>query len=187
METLTTLWLPILVSAVFVFIVSSVIHMALPVHKKDFQKLAREDELLASMRLLGVEPGQYMFPCPTSMKDMSSPDMLKKYAQGPVGQLTVRPNGTPAIGKSLVQWFAYSIVIALFAGYVGTLALAPGADSMQVFRVTGTVAVLGYAFSNVSDSIWKGASWITTAKYVLDGVAYGLVTGAAFAWLWPAA
>jgi hypothetical protein len=55
--------------------------------------------------------------------------------------------------------------------------------------LTGTVAVLGYAVTSISNSIWKGQAWTTTAKFMLDGVIYGLVTGAVFAWLgsWGAA
>ena len=49
----------------------------------------------------------------------------------------------------------------------------------------GAAAILGYAFSSVDESIWKGLSWNVTAKFVFDGVLYGLATGAAFAWLWP--
>ncbi len=41
MDFLTELWLAILLSAVFVFIVSSVIHMALPVHKNDVRPISR--------------------------------------------------------------------------------------------------------------------------------------------------
>ena len=42
---LTELWLPILVSAVFVFLVSSVIHMAIPIHKNDWSKMPGEEEV----------------------------------------------------------------------------------------------------------------------------------------------
>jgi len=35
-------------------------------------------------------------------------------------------------------------------------------------------------------SIWYRRSWSTTLKATLDGVIYGLLTGGAFGWLWPA-
>lgn len=187
MVSLADLWLPILLSAVFVFVVSSVIHMVLPVHKADYKKLAGEAEVLAAIRAQGIAPGQYMFPCPASMKDMGTPEMQAKFVQGPVGFVTIRPSGVPSIGKSLGQWFVYSIVIGVFVAYVATLALPPSSESMQVFRFTGAVAVLGYALGYVPDSIWKGLSWSITVKFVLDGVAYGLATATAFAWLWPGA
>jgi hypothetical protein len=76
-------------------------------------------------------------------------------------------------------------VIGVFVAYIASLALPRGTDYSVVFRFTGTVAVLGYAFGNVSNSIWKGVPWSSTVKYVVDGVAYGLVTAGAFGWLWP--
>lgn len=187
MVDLSALWLPIVLSAVFVFVASSVIHMATPIHKGDYQRLPAEDPLLASLRQHGLAPGQYMFPCPSSMKDMGSPAMLEKYQKGPVGQLTVRPSGVPGIGKSLVQWFLFTLLIGLCVAYVGSLTLAPGTEALRVFRITGAIALLPYALAGIDNSIWRGIRWSTTAKFVFDGVVYALVTGAAFAWCWPAA
>lgn len=53
--------------------------------------------------------------------------------------------------------------------------------------MTGTVAVLAYAVTYIPDSIWKGLSWGVTAKFMFDGLIYGLVTAGTFGWLWPAA
>jgi hypothetical protein len=186
MVSLTELWLPVLLSAVFVFIASSIIHMALPVHRNDCRRLPGEEKLLLEMRAQGLLPGDYVFPNPGSMKNMGSPEMLAKYSAGPVGFVTVVPSGPPAIGKSLVQWFLFSIGVGVFAAYIAGIGLPRGSDFMTVFRVAGTSAILGYAASQVQDSIWKGRSWNSTLKYVLDGVVYGLGTGAVFAWLWPA-
>jgi hypothetical protein len=185
MVALLDLWLPILLSAVFVFIASSVLHMVIPIHKGDYGQLPNEDELLAAMRDKGVKPGSYMFPFACSMKEMASDEMLAKMNQGPMGFMTVNPNGPPAMGKSLAQWFVFSIVLSVFVAYIGTLALPAGTDYMRVFRVTGTIAVLGYGVSSVPDSIWKGVSWKVTAKFLFDGAVYGLVTAGAFGWLWP--
>ena len=52
-------------------------------------------------------------------------------------------------------------------------------------RVSRLVSCL--RFTSVNDSIWKGVSWCVTSKFMFDGVVYALVTGATFAWLWPAA
>lgn len=187
MVPLLDLWLPILLSAVFVFVVSSVIHMALPIHKSDMKKLPEEDKLLAALRAHGVAPGQYMFPCAGSMKEMGTPEMLAKLKQGPVGHLTVRPSGGFSIGPSLVQWFVLSLAIGASAGYVAGMVLGAGADTTTVFRLTSTAALLGYAFSSLQDSIWKGVPWGVTLKFMLDGLVYALTTGATFAWLWPSA
>ena len=64
MTSLPTLWLPILLSAVFVFVASSLVHMVLQLHKNDYRKLPAEDELLDALRRTNTPPGQYMFPAP---------------------------------------------------------------------------------------------------------------------------
>ena len=140
MISLIDLWLPILLSAVFVFIASSILHLMIPIHKGDYQKLPGEDEVLEQMRAQGVQPGSYMFPCAASMKDVGSPEMIEKCQLGPVGFLTVVPSGPPGMGKNLIQWFLYSVLISLVVAYVALLGLFLGATYATVFRVTGTVA-----------------------------------------------
>ncbi|RKY21456.1 MAG: hypothetical protein DRQ55_04335 [Planctomycetota bacterium] len=185
MVPLAELWLPILLSAVFVFVASSVIHMATPMHKRDFKPLPNEDAVREAMRNAGVAPGAWAFPCPASMQDMGSPEFVQKYTEGPVGFMQILPNGPPKMGKSLVQWFLWSLVLSVFIAYLTGLAAGPGESYMVVFRIAGTVGVLGYAFSNVTNSIWKGESWWTTFKFMLDGAIYGLVSAGTFAWQWP--
>jgi hypothetical protein len=184
MVPLVALWLPILLSAVFVFVVSSVIHMMLPIHKNDYVQLPDEDPVLEAMRGK-VPPGQYRFPHVGSMKEFGTPEVQAKFQRGPVGTMVIVPG--IQMGKALAQWFVLSIVLGVFTAYLTGLALPAGADGMRVFRIAGTVAVLGHSFSCVHDSIWKGISWFTTVKYALDGLVYGAVTAATFAWLWPAA
>lgn len=184
MATLVALWLPILLSAVFVFVVSSVIHMALPIHKGDYGGMPQEDRVLDALRA-GVPPGQYRFPYASSMKEYGSPAMKAKFERGPVGSIVVLRGMN--MGKALGQWFVFCLVIGVFVAYVTGLALPAGAEYMRVFRIAGTVAVIAHAFSSVNDSIWKGVSWSTTLKFAFDGVVYGLVTAGTFAWLWPAA
>lgn len=187
MVTITELWLPILLSAVFVFVVSSIIHMVIPIHKGDYKKLPGEDAVLSAMRSHNPRPGSYLFPCADSMKEMCSPAMTEKRKRGPVGFLTIVPSGPPGMGKNLVQWFIYTVVIGVFVAYLATLGLERGAVYMPVFRFTGTIAILGYALAAVPDSIWKGQKWGITLKFVFDGIIYGLVTAGTFGWLWPAA
>ena len=183
--TLLDLWLPILLSAVFVFVASSILHMVIPMHRKDVVKLPGEDAIAEAIRNQNVPPGDYMFPCAGSMKEMSSPEMIEKFTRGPVGFMTVFPSGPPGIGKNLAQWFLYTVLVGAAVAYVGTVALAPGAEYGMVFRLTGTVAILVYALGSVPNSIWKGTKWTTTAKFLFDGVVYGLLTGGTMGWLWP--
>ncbi len=185
MEFLSELWVPIVASAVAVFIASSVIHMALPIHSSDNDRLPDEDATRAALRALNIAPGDYYVPCIGSTKEMGTPETQAKFDEGPVMWMTVLPNGMPSMGLALVQWFVLSLIISVFAGYLAWEALGPGADYLAAFRFTGTVAVLGYAFSHVPNSIWKGVSWSTSLKFVFDGVVYGLVTAGVFGWLWP--
>jgi len=186
MVSLADLWLPILTAAVFVFLVSSVMHMCIPIHKSDYEELPDEDRVKDSLREAGVGPGAYVFPHCESMKDLGTPETLEKFKKGPVGFMIIQPNGPPTMGKALGQWFVFTIVISVFVAYLGSLSgLAVGADGMAVFRFTATVAFLGYGMGSVCDSIWKGIAWVVTAKFLFDGALYALATGAAFMWLWP--
>ena len=185
MTPLDLLWLPILLAAIFVFIASSVIHMALPMHKGDYQKMPGEEEARRALRDAKIAPGQYMFPNADSMAEWSTPEMVQKLNEGPVGVLIMRENGPVKMGKSLSMWFAFCLGIGTFVAYLTGLSIAPGGAG--VFGVATTTALLGHAFTSVNDSIWKGVSWGVTGKFVIDGVIYALITGATFAWLWPAA
>jgi hypothetical protein len=187
MPALLDLWFPILLSAVFVFIASSVLHMVLPIHKSDMKQLPGEGDVLEAMRSQSVTPGEYMFPCPADMKDMESPEFIAKQEQGPVGFMVVVPNGPYGMGKALLQWFVYSIVVAAFVAHIASFSLDPGASFKAVFHVTASLAILAHAVAQVPNAIWKGVSWTTTGKFVFDGLIYGVVTGLAFGWLWPGA
>lgn len=186
MISMTELWLPILLSAVFVFIVSSIIHMAIPIHKGDFKKLPGEEKILAEMRAQCLQPGSYMFPCAENMKDMCTSPMIEKCKIGPVGFMTVIPSGAPGMGKNLVQWFLFTVVVSVLVAHLAGGYLSPGTAFKPVFHLTALAAALSYAVGGLPDSIWKGQKWSITLKFVFDGVVYGVVTGATFGWLWPA-
>lgn len=185
MASLPALWLPILLSAVLVFVMSAVLHMVLKVHSKDVSPLPGEDDVAAAMRKAGVGPGDYAIPCPGSMKELGSPEMVKKFQEGPIAFLTVAPSGSPGIAKALVQWFVYSIVLAVFVAYVTSRTVPPGAEYLQVFRVAGAVAFIGYAGGHPQASIWGKRRWSTTVRHIVDSLLYALLTAGAFAGFWP--
>ena len=187
MEFLSALWLPILLSAVFVFIASSIFHMVLTYHRSEYRKLDGEDAILEELRKHTLTRGEYFFPCAPSMKEANSPEMVEKMNKGPVGMMTVMPNGPMSMGKNLMIWFIYTLVIGVFAAYLAYAAIGRGGDYLAAFRLTGTVAVLAYGVTPIIDSIWKGKPWGSTFKHVFDGVIYGLVTAGTFGWLWPSA
>lgn len=182
MVVLADLWLPILASAVLVFIASSIVHMVLPVHRNDYSKLPDEDARLDALR--GVPPGDYVFPCPDDPGEMHSEEMQQKYERGPVGFITVLPGF--AMERNLIQWFVYLLAIGVFVAYVTSRSLGAGSDYLAVFRIAGTVAILGYGGAQAHASIWWGRAWGTTLKFLLDSVLYGLLTAGVFGWLWPA-
>jgi hypothetical protein len=184
MVPLTALWLPILLAAVIVFIASSIMHMVLPYHRSDYQKLPDEDKVQAALRAAGLERGLYVFPFCTH-KEMKSPAMIEKYKQGPVGMLTVFPSGPPAMPKFLAMWFVYCLVIGFFVAYLTGRTVAPGAHYLAVFRVAGTAAFLAYGVGQLVNSIWAGQPWSVTIKHVIDGLVFSLLTAGTFGWLWP--
>lgn len=187
MVGLTSLWLPILVSAVFVFVASAFLHMALRYHWRDYAGLPDEDAVLDAVRKAGVAPGNYNFPHADAPSQMKDPAMVDKWKRGPVGLVHVMPSGPPAMGKSLALWFVYSLAVGVMAAYVTGRTLAPGTAYLQVHRVAATVAFLAYAGAAPIESIWKGRRWSTTVKEMVDGLIYGLLTGGVFGWLWPGA
>jgi hypothetical protein len=184
MVPLTALWLPIVLSAVIVFVASAIMHMVLPYHRGDYQKLPDEDKLLAALRAAGLKRGLYTFPFCTP-KEMKSPAMVEKYKQGPVGMMTVFPSGPPVMPKFLGMWFVFCLIVSFFVAYLTGHTVASGVDYLAVFRVAGTAAFLGYGLGHVSDGIWKGQTWSFTIKEVIDGLVYGLLTAGTFGWLWP--
>jgi len=97
----------------------------------------------------------------------------------------VVPNGPPAMPKFLGQWFVFCLVVAFFVAYLTGHTVAAGTHYLAVFRVAGTAAFLAYGLGHLSDGIWKGQLWGNTAKEVIDGLIYGLLTAGTFGWLWP--
>ena len=185
MVTLGALVLPIVLSAVLVFVLSSLIHMVLGYHASDYSKLADEDGVRAAIRRANPSARQYIFPHAAGTAEMKSPEFQQKVAEGPVGVLTIRPSGEVGMGKALGIWFAYALVVSAMVGYVASATLPAGTDYLKVFQVAGTTAWLAYAFGQLPASIWMGKPWSIAAKEVFDGLLYGLVTAGAFGWLWP--
>jgi hypothetical protein len=185
MVGLAALWLPILLSAVIVFVMSSVVHMMLPWHKSDYPQIPNEAKVTDALRPLAIPPGDYMVPRASSMQEMRSPEFAEKMKRGPVLILTVLPNGGMGMTKNLVLWFIYSLIIGLFAAYVTSRAVPMGATYLQVFRFAGVTAFSCYAVALWQMSIWYRRAWGTTIRATVDGLLYALLTAGVFGWLWP--
>ena len=187
MVPLVSLWMPILVSAVFVFLASFVIHMMLTYHRGDYRKLPEETAVQDALRRFGIPPADYMLPSPSGPKDLRSPDFVERMTKGPVILMTVLPSGRPTMGRNLALWFLYCVVVGVFVAYVTGRALPPGSSYLDVFRFAGTTAFMGYALALWQNTIWYRRAWTTTFKSTVDGLVYGMLTAGVFGWLWPAA
>lgn len=185
MTGLVSLWLPILLSAVLVFIASSLIHVASPWHKSDYSKLPNEDAFRSAVGPLNLPEGDYMIPRPTTRGDLKSPEFLSKVEKGPNVVMTIMPNGPFSMGRNLGLWFVYIVVVEIFAAYVAGRALPAGTVYLQVFRFTGTVAFVGFTLALWQMSIWYRRALSTTVKSTVDGLIYALLTAGVMGWLWP--
>jgi hypothetical protein len=183
--TLGALVLPIVVSAVLVFVLSSLIHMVLGYHASDYTRFPDEDALRATIRHAKPAPKQYVFPYASGGADMKSPEFQQKMAEGPVGVLTIRGADAAFMGKALGVWFVYALVVSAMVAYLASASLPRGTEYLKVFQVVGTTTWLAYSFGQVPASIWMGKPWSITVKEVFDGLLYGLGTAGVFGWLWP--
>jgi hypothetical protein len=185
MVGLAALWMPIVVSAVFVLIALLILHMMPGWHKSDMTALPGEDKVLETLRAVNVQPGDYRFPYGSTVKEMEAPAFKEKMKQGPVGNMSILPSGEMNMGKLLGQWFVYSLVIAVIVAYVTGRTRAPGAPYLEVFRVSGAVTFCCYSVAHWQNWIWWGKSTRFTLTNTVDGLIYALVTAGTFGWLWP--
>ncbi len=185
MVSLTSLWLPILLSAVAVFFVSFVTHMLLKYHFTDFARLPGEEDVVAVFARHSVAPGDYMFPHAATPAAANDAAFMERRNRNPAGIVTVLPTPATRLTKHLMEWFIFSLVISLFCAYLAGRALPVAAAGAEVFRFTATVAFLGYGMALAHDSIWYGRKWSTTLKSMFDALLYGAATAGLFVWLWP--
>jgi hypothetical protein len=182
MVAIPALWLPILVSAVIVFIASNLLWMALPFwHRRDYSQLPDEKSVIDALE--PAESGQYIVPCVNWNK--LAPEQRAAMEARPMAFVLVRNPAKFAFGKALAQYFAYAVVVAVFVAYVTGRARGAGTPYLEIFRFAGTVGFLPYGFRSVTDSIWYGKPWGVTVKEMIDGLLYGLLMGGVFGWLWP--
>lgn len=185
MVSVPSLWLPILASAVVVFLISFVLHMVLKYHSSDCKALPNEDAVMDALRKFNIPPGDYGMPRPANSAAMKDPAFIEKTNKGPVVLLTVMPNGPFKMGPSLVQWFVYCLVVGVFSAYIAGRALPAGSHYLSVFRFAGCTAFVGYSLALWQDSIWYKKQWSTTIKNTFDGLVYALFTGGVFGAMWP--
>jgi len=187
MVSLAQLWMPILLSAVLVFIASSILHMVLKFwHMPDYSGFSNEDEVGAAIRKGSTGAGMYTIPyCkPEAMKEQATQD---KFKQGPVGTIYLRQPGAMNLGAFLGQWFAFCLVVSLLAALLGVHTMGAGTPYKHVFGVIGLSTFMAYAVGSVPNAIWWGHTWKSQIKHVVDGAIYAALTAGTFGWLWPTA
>jgi hypothetical protein len=185
MTPLASLWLPIVLSTVFIFIASSLIHMVLPWHKGDFAKLPDEEGFRRGVGSQAIPPNDYMVPYCSSSKEMQSPEYKAKMEAGPNILMTVRPNGMPSMGPMFIGWTLAILVVTAVVAWVTGNALPPGATMRMVCRFAFPVALLAYGFGSWPVSIWFGRKWSSAIKDTFDAAIYAAITCVTFGWLWP--
>ncbi|CAG1007886.1 hypothetical protein PHYC_03491 [Phycisphaerales bacterium] len=185
MDFLTALWLPIVVSAVIVFVASAITWMASPLHKHDYKDPGdKEETILGMLRAGGFAPGVYFVPWCKGAKDKNA-ETAAKMKQGPWAMLTVMGE-PPNFGRSLAMWFVNLLLISLFVAYVAHNAGLPnGANYLTIFRVAGAAAFLGYAGYAIPLSTWHALPWSQLPGRLIDGAIYSVLTAGTFGWLWP--
>ncbi len=184
MEFLTALWLPILLSAAAIWIVSIILSMALPHHQRDFIALPDEDDFMDYLRRSDIQPGNYVFPDFRKREAMKSEKVQKALKEGPVGHLSVWR--TPlTMGGTMAATFVVYLAVSTLIAYLTRVALPGAAPFARVFQVATTAGILAYCFSFIPNALWFGAYKRTIVATFIDGILYGAITGVIFAWHWP--
>lgn len=178
------LWLPILVSSVAVFFASFVVWMVLPHHKADIKKLPDEKALTTKLDELNIPPGTYMWPNCSTKEEMGSEEFKARFEAGPWGSINIL-GSKPSFGRNLGLTFFFYVVLSTFVAYITGEAREPGAAFGAVFQIAGATAILGYCAGGVPGAIFFGKPGRFMLTELIDGIAYGLITGAIFAWMWP--
>lgn len=174
------LWLPILVSAALVWVVSALVWTVLPWHKSDYSTTSDEEAVRAGLR--GLSPGLYNVPHCVAQKELKDPEVQRKFEEGPLAFITIVPSGVPQMGGKLMGIFVYYLFIGVLCAYMVSRTAA-GGDYLHVFRIAGTTAFIAYGAAYVQDTIWFGRPVSITLKSSLDAFLYALLTGGVFGWL----
>ena len=184
--SLAQLWLPIIIATVCVFFASSIIWMLLPYHKPDIKFIPNEGEFDEAISKLNIAPGFYMYPNCQDAKDMKGDAFKARWKSGPWGTINVLGQ-QPNFGINLLKTFIAYGVITVMVAYIAGLAMGPGADYMEVFRVVATAGILGHCMGALAGSFFMGTPTRFIITSFIDGVIFALITAGVMASMWPAA
>jgi len=184
MDALIELWLPIVISAVAVFLAAFVLHVISKHHKGDYAKVPNEDAFLDAIRGGGARAGFYIFPFCENPAELKDPEKKARYDRGPHGFMSLSA-GPWNIGTNMIKSVIFYLVVGVFVAYITSEARPWGAEYLSVFQMAGTAAILAYCFGFVHLDIWFKRPMRNTVMDVIDGIVYGLLTAGIFGWLWP--
>jgi hypothetical protein len=185
MHAFIALWLPTLLSAVAVFILSSIVHMVVPWHKNDYMGFPDEEGVLNALRSHNLGTGEYMAPKPASRADMGSPEFRERVRRGPLVILNVAQGDSVSMGRPLILWFVYVLIVSALAGHIAYAFHDFNIDHRYVFHTVGLTAFLAYAGALWQQTIWFRKPWLTSFKSSFDGLIYAVVTALIFVYFWP--
>ena len=184
MTHVTSLLIPIVVAAVVVFVVSLIVQSVMPWHRRDFGNVPDDDAFLDVIRQQGIRPDDYTVPSPRLPDGRRNPDFVAKWAAGPSVTMTVIPPSAN-MGRYLAQWFGFTLLVALIAGWLTGSIVRPPGGGHAAFHYGAIITALCYSLGAWPLSIWYHRRWSTALKGALDAILYGVATGLVFAWLWP--
>ena len=179
---LISLFFPVLLTTVALFISGFLCWAILPNHKPDWQKLPNEDEFLDAIAELNLPRGNFAYPHAMDQQSMESDTYKRAVERGTFGTVQVWGEA-PKMGTNLIRQVVYLLVTNSCLAYLSTLALPAGADFMQVFRFVATAALLTFTVAVVPGTIWFKNR---LTGYLIDGVIQAVIVGAIFGSMWPA-
>lgn len=182
---LLSLWLPILVSTVFVFILGFFLYMVLPHHRTDFERIEEEERFSVELQNHKLKKGLYSFPYAASPVDTKDPEYQKRVETGPVGLLIIGPNEVSPSRKQLAIHLLYIAVLTAIVAYIAGQALGPGTEYLKVFQIVGATSFVAFAGGCFVLPIWFHFGWSMVLKTAADSAVFSLATAGIFAWLWP--
>lgn len=174
----TRLILPIILSAVALFLASFSIRMGTPLHDGDYAKLPNEQEVMQAAEQ--IPGGRYVFPW-ASRAEYGSEEFLQRYVEGPRGMMVVydEPMNFPA---TLGLTFVFYLVAGMFVAYLAYKAIPVGAAFAEVFKFTAIAAIAIHGLGWLPQLIWYGD--IALVPTMIDCVVFALLTGVVFGLLW---
>ena len=186
MSELVALWLPIVVSTAALFVLSTLLWTALPLHSGDFKEVPEQDALMRELERQGMTRGQYLLPYSSTAEGRRSDEFKERYARGPQALLRVWP-GPASMARNMSLTLAYFFVVSGVIAYAGAVALSPGTAGLDVFQLIATIGLLAFGAGGVLTGVWFAKPARVFLTDFVEALAYATTVGGVFAWLWPAA